>query len=81
MARAFLKLKVADEHYHKTNLALTECKKYIIKEENYSNTEKLGYLNKTLDYFRNEEEFQVDNYIDTVFEKLIRSKKILLSIQ
>ncbi|WP_419961942.1 nucleoid-associated protein [Psychrobacillus sp. BM2] len=65
----FLKIKVADEHYHKTNLALTECKKYIIKEESYTNTEKLGFLNKTLDYFRNEEEFQVDNYIDTVFEK------------
>ncbi|SDN02168.1 hypothetical protein SAMN05518871_10373 [Psychrobacillus sp. OK028] len=65
----FLKIKVADEHYHKTNLALTECKKYIIKEESYTNTEKLGFLNKTLDYFRNEEEFQVDNYIDTVFDK------------
>lgn len=65
----FLKIKVADEHYHKTELALSECKKYILKEENYTNTEKLGYLNKTLDYFRNEEEFQVDDYIDTVFEK------------
>lgn len=50
-------------------MALTECKKYIIKEENYTITEKLGYLKKTLDYFRNEEEFQVDNYIDIVFEK------------
>ncbi|WP_277585413.1 nucleoid-associated protein [Psychrobacillus antarcticus] len=65
----FLKIKVADEHYHKTELALTECKKYIIKEESYTNTEKLGFLNKTLDYFRNEEQFQVDDYIDTVFEK------------
>ena len=51
----FLKIKVADEHYHKTNLALTECKKYILKEESFTNTEKLGFLNKTLDYFRNEE--------------------------
>jgi len=65
----FLKIKVADEHYHKTNLALTECKKYILKEESFSNTEKIGLLNKTLDYFRNEEEFEVDNYINTVFEK------------
>lgn len=65
----FLKIKVADEHYHKTNLALTECKKYILKEESFTNTEKLGFLNKTLDYFRNEEEFQVTDYIDTVFEK------------
>lgn len=63
----FLKIKVADEHYHKTNLALVECKKYILKEESFSNTEKLGLLNKTLDYFRNEEEFQVDDYIEAVF--------------
>lgn len=65
----FLKIKVADEQYHKTDLALTECKKYILKEENFTNTEKLGLLNKTLDYFRNEEEFQVDDYIETVFEE------------
>ena len=29
----------------------------------------MGFLNKTLDYFRNEEEFQVNDYIETVFEK------------
>ncbi|RKJ14824.1 hypothetical protein D7X33_48180, partial [Butyricicoccus sp. 1XD8-22] len=28
----FLKIKVVDEHFYKTNLALTECKKYILKE-------------------------------------------------
>ncbi|AVK84091.1 hypothetical protein C3943_11145 [Lysinibacillus sp. B2A1] len=65
----FLKIKAADEYYHKTNLALTECKKYILKEDNFSNTEKLGLLNKTLDYFRNEDEFQVNEYIETVFDK------------
>ncbi|RHW38286.1 hypothetical protein D1B33_05205 [Lysinibacillus yapensis] len=65
----FLKIKVKDEHYHKTNLALSECKKYILKEDSFSNTEKLGFLNKTLDYFRNEETFEVDEYIETVFEK------------
>ncbi|KPN96728.1 nucleoid-associated protein [Lysinibacillus sp. ZYM-1] len=74
----FLKIKAADEHYHKTDLALNECKKYILKEENYSNTEKLGFLNKTLDYFRNEEEFQVDHYIETVFEKADATQKDIL---
>ncbi|MDS9473190.1 nucleoid-associated protein [Sporosarcina pasteurii] len=64
----FLKIKVADEAYEKTDLALQEVKKIILKEENFTNTEKLGLLNKTLDYFRSEEEFQVDDYIDTVFE-------------
>ncbi|MGE7597716.1 hypothetical protein [Lysinibacillus fusiformis] len=74
----FLKIKAADEHYHKTDLALNECKKYILKEENYSNTEKLGFLNKTLDYFRNEEEFQVEHYIDTVFEQADATQKDIL---
>jgi hypothetical protein len=64
----FLKIKVADEHYHNTNLALTEVKKIIIKDENFTNTEKLGLLNKTLDYFKTEKEFQVDDYIETVYE-------------
>lgn len=65
----FLKIRVKDEQFYKTNLALSECKKYILKDESFSNTEKLGLLNKTLDYFRNEEEFEVDEYIETVFEK------------
>lgn len=74
----FLKIKAADEHYHKTDLALAECKKYILKEENYTNTEKLGLLNKTLDYFRNEEEFQVNHYINTVFEQADASQKDII---
>ena len=74
----FLKIKVADEHYHKTNLALTECKKYILKEDSFTNTEKLGFLNKTLDYFRNEEEFQVNDYIESVFEKADSTQKDII---
>lgn len=74
----FLKIKVADEYYHKTNLALTEVKKYILKEESYSNPEKLELLNKTLDYFRSEEEFHATNYIDTVFLKADASQKDII---
>ncbi|WP_342567968.1 hypothetical protein MKY09_07185 [Psychrobacillus sp. FSL K6-4046] len=74
----FLNIKIADEHFHKTNLALTECKKLIVKEENFSNTEKLGLLNKTLDYFRNEEAFEVDEYIETVFEKADQVQKDII---
>ncbi|MCZ2260147.1 nucleoid-associated protein [Sporosarcina sp. G11-34] len=74
----FLKIKVADEQYHKTNLALTECKKIINKEEAFSNTEKLGLLNKTLEYFRSEREFQVDDYIETVFEGTDSAAKDLI---
>ena len=74
----FLKIKVADEHYYKTNLALVECKKYILKEESFTNTEKLGFLNKTLDYFKNEEEFQVNDYIETVFEKTEPTQKDII---
>ena len=74
----FLKIKVSDEYYHKTNLALTEVKKYILKEESYSNPEKLELLNKTLDYFRNEEEFHANNYIETVFENADGAQKDII---
>jgi len=74
----FLKIKVADEHYHKTNLALTECKKYILKEDRFTNTEKLGLLNKTLDYFHSEEQFQVNDYIETVFEAADSTQKDII---
>ena len=74
----FLKLKVADESFHKTNLALTECKKYILKEDSYTNTDKLGFLNKTLEYFRKEEQFQVEDYIETVFEAADEVQKDIL---
>lgn len=50
--------------------------KFILKEENYTSTEKLGLLNKTLDYFRNEEEFQVNHYIETVFEQADTTQKM-----
>ena len=50
--------------------------KFILKEENYTSTEKLGLLNKTLDYFRNEEEFQVNHYIETVLSKRTLPKKM-----
>ncbi len=74
----FLKVKVADEQYEKTDLALQEVKKYILKEEEYTNTEKLSLLNKTLDYFRNEESFQVDDYIEEVFETADEVKKSVI---
>ncbi|NLY81078.1 MAG: nucleoid-associated protein [Lysinibacillus sp.] len=65
----FLKIRATDENYQKTNLALTEVRKMILKEENFTNTEKIHYLNKTLDYFRNEEQFDASDYIDKVFDK------------
>lgn len=69
---------MADEQYEKTDLALQEVKKYILKEEEYTNTEKLSLLNKTLDYFRNEESFQVDDYIEEVFETADEVKKSVI---
>src|SRR5690554_6573008 len=62
----FLKSRPKDETYQKTNLALTACKKYILKEDHFTNTEKIGFLNKTLDYFKSEEEFHVGDYIEKV---------------
>ncbi len=35
-------------------------------------------MNKTLDYFRNEEEFQVNHYIETVFEQADTTQKDII---
>lgn len=75
----FLKVKVTDEQYEKTDLALQEVKKYILKEEEYTNTEKLSLLNKTLDYFRSEKSFQVEDYIEEVFESADDVKRSVIT--
>ena len=59
-------------------MALTECKKYILKEDRFTNAEKLGLLNKTLDYFHSEEQFQVNDYIETVFEAADSTQKDII---
>ena len=74
----FLKLRATDENFYKTNLALTHVKKYILKQDDFSNTEKLNYLNKTLDFFREQEKFEVDPYIDNVFESVEDVQKDIL---
>jgi len=38
----------------------------------------LGLLNKTLDYFRNEDEFQVNNYIERVFDNAEPTQKDII---
>lgn len=47
------------------------------------NIEKLGFLNKTHDHFRFEENFQVDDYIETVFEgtesAIAKAEKIIIA--
>ena len=74
----FLKLRHVDKNFVNTNMALVECKKYILKDENFSNTAKLDYLNKTLEFFRNEETFEVERYIESVFEKVDTVQKDVL---
>ena len=66
----FLKLRASDESFYKTNLALTQCKKYILKQNEISNTEKLNLLNKTLDFFREQEKFEADPYLNNVFDSI-----------
>lgn len=74
----FLKLRATDESYYKTNLALTQCKKYILKQNDFSNTDKLQYLNKTLAYFREQETFEVAPYLNEVFDDVETVQKDIL---
>lgn len=64
----FLHASVADESFYKTTEALATCKKFITKEA-FTNTEKLGYLAKTLDYFEKEDNFSPMSYIYEVFDE------------
>ena len=74
----FLKLRATDESFYKTNLALTQCKKYILKQEDFSNTDKLHYLNKTLEFFREQDSFELAPYIDNVFDGVEDVQKDIL---
>lgn len=65
----FLQAKIADESYVKTNEALKLCKKLITKDDTFSNTEKIDYLTKTLDYFYESEQLSPTNYVNAVFDE------------
>ena len=68
----FLKLRPSNDNYHSTQHYLDACKNFVTNqlEQEYevNKTDKISYLNKTVDYFKKNEAFDEDEFLETVFE-------------
>ena len=75
----FLKIRPSADNYHATQHYLDACKNFVTNqlEQEYevNKTDKISYLNKTVDYFKQNEAFDEDEFLETVFEdkEVIRS--------
>lgn len=77
----FLQLKASNDAYHNTKDVLKITKKFVTQQmsEEYdvSNTEKIDILNKTLDYFKNNDSFDKDEFEKNIF----KDKEVIQSYQ
>jgi len=68
----FLKLRPANDNYHSTQHYLDACKNFVTNqlEQEYevNKTDKISYLNKTVDYFKHNDSFEEDSFLEAVFE-------------
>jgi len=77
----FLKLKPRADEYHQTQNFLKVCKEFVAtqlpEEYEVSKTEQIGYLNRSMEYFKKQEQFNETEFNKEVFEdsQLISSFK------
>ncbi len=77
----FLKLRPASDNYHYTHNYLDTCKNFVTtqleQEYEVTKTDKIDYLNRTVDYFKGNETFEEDGFLETVFgdKEVIKSFK------
>lgn len=68
----FLKLKPSGDNYHYTRNYLDVCKHFVTEqlEQEYevNKTDKIDYLNKTVDYFKNNNAFNEKGFLEEVFQ-------------
>ena len=75
----FLKVRAAEDEYHTTHDYLKLCKDFIVgqipTEYEVSKVEQIDFLNKSVDYFKKNEQFQQEEFEQTVFRdpELIKS--------
>ncbi|PPA83913.1 hypothetical protein C4A75_14440 [Brevibacillus laterosporus] len=69
----FLKIQPQENDFFKTNILLQECRSFILKKSNFTPNEKVEYLTKSLDYFKNEKEFKASKYISKTFNKKVEN--------
>lgn len=77
----FLKLKIRNDSFNKTNTTLSLCKSFITNkiDEDFeiSKADKIDLLNKSIKYFKEKDSFDIDEFADEVIgnEKAIKSFK------
>lgn len=69
---SFLNLKPASDDYHQTKEFLGITRKFVTKqldeEFDVDKTDKIDLLNRSVEYFKNHEEFDKDEFTETVFQ-------------
>lgn len=68
----FLKISAANDNYHSTQHYLDACKQFVTmqleQEYEVNKTDKISYLNKTVEYFKQNDAFDEDSFLESVFE-------------
>jgi hypothetical protein len=68
----FLKIKPSNDNYHTTQNYLDICKNFVTnqlqQEYEINKTDKIDYLNKTVDYFKKNTAFNEKEFLGEVFE-------------
>ncbi len=69
----FLKVRAADDEYHNTEDYMKLCKEFIVEqipsEFEVSRVEQIDFLNKSVDYFKKNEQFSQDEFEQQVFRQ------------
>jgi hypothetical protein len=69
----FLQLKPRSDDYHKTKNVLSFCKKFITKElpeeMEITKSEQANYLNKSIQFFKERDSFDLEDFSREVIEK------------
>lgn len=69
----FLKVRAADDEYHNTEDYMKLCKDFIVTqipaEFELNRVEQIGFLNKSVDYFKKNEQFDSEHFEQEVFRQ------------
>lgn len=69
----FLKVRAADDEYHNTHDYMKLCKDFILEqvptEFEVSKVEQIDFLNKSVDYFKKNDQFSKDSFEQEVFRQ------------
>lgn len=73
--KQFLTIKEEKNEYSNTSKVLKSCKKYIAKKENVEPEKRLELINNSVEYFENNEKFDLENFTEKVFTSEEESDK------